>query len=52
METTQKSLSQIADELLSKKGFAVDGTLKKSKSRGQIFFEKRILKTPMGNGSR
>jgi hypothetical protein len=41
-----------ADRLLTRNGYLPDGRPKKSLSKGQRFFEKRIIKTPMGNGSR
>jgi hypothetical protein len=52
MAQTQTELERMANELLNKKGYLYDGRPKKSLSKGQRFFEKRIIKTPMGNGSR
>lgn len=52
MAQNQKDLVEQADILLAKSGFLSDGRPKKSLSKGQRFFERRIIKTPMGNGSR
>lgn len=52
MTGKRKDLAEQADVLLAKSGFLSDGRPKKSLSKGQRFFEKRIIKTPMGNGSR
>jgi hypothetical protein len=48
----KQSLIQSANKLLARNGFAVDGTPKKTFSKGQRFFERRIIGTPMGNGMR
>ena len=48
----QQQLEAEANKLLMQKGFLHDGRPKKSLSKGQRFFERRIIKTPMGNGSR
>lgn len=45
----QKNAIQLANQLLAKNGFSPDGTPRKKYSKGQRFFERRILMTPMGN---
>ncbi len=52
MAQSKGDLYAEANKLLSKNGYLYDGRPKKSFSKGQTFFEKRIIKTPMGNGSR
>ncbi len=52
MAQSKGDLYTEANKLLSKNGYLYDGRPKKSFSKGQTFFEKRIIKTPMGNGSR
>jgi hypothetical protein len=52
MSERQKELVNQANKLLLKNGYLTDGRPKKSFSKRQRFFEKRIISTPMGNGSR
>jgi hypothetical protein len=49
---TQRELEIIASKLLGKQGFCADGRPRTSQNRGQLFFEQRIIKTPMGNQMR
>ena len=49
---TQKEIEKKANELLSRNGFAYDGSQKIKVSKKQLFFEKRIIGTPMGNRMR
>jgi hypothetical protein len=50
----QERLSAIkqANQLLAKQGYNPDGTPRKKYSKGQTFFERRIIMTPMGNRMR
>jgi len=51
--TSNLDLVALANDLLLKNGFLPDGTpKKKAASKKQKFFERRILMTPMGNGSK
>lgn len=52
MVHNQKELVKQANKLLSKKGYLYNGSPRQTLSTGQLNFEKRIIKTPMGNGSR
>ena len=47
-----KNAIKKANKLLSEHGFGFDGEPKKKLSKAQKVFEKRIIGTPMGNGSR
>lgn len=49
---TKQDLVLMANKLLSKNGYAVDGTFRKYFSKDQRFVEKRVIGTPMGNRSR
>ncbi len=49
---TKQDLLLMANKLLSKSGYASDGTPRKYFSKSQRFFEKRVIGTPMGNRSR
>ena len=49
---SKMDLYAAANKLLSQNGFSWDGASKKQFSKGQKFFEKAIIRTPMGNGSR
>lgn len=48
MSSTQ--LQREADRLLKLYGFDRTGSPVRKKNRSQEFFEKRIIRTPMGNG--
>ncbi len=50
--STQRELETIASKILGKQGFCADGTPRRLKSNSQMFFERRIIKTPMGNQMR
>ncbi len=45
-------LCKAANRLLSKNGFTPTGGNKEGSDIRQTFFEKRVLRTPMGNGMR
>jgi hypothetical protein len=49
---SKASLYAEATRLLMRNKFAADGTPLAGKSKFQYFFEKRIIKTPMGNRMR
>lgn len=49
---SRADLNKKADLLLKKNGYTKTGNKKSELSMGQFFFERRIIKTPMGNKSR
>lgn len=49
---SKQELVKEANKILSQNGYLFDGSPKKAFSKRQRFFEKRIIQTPMGNGSR
>jgi len=49
---SKSDLCKAANRLLSRNGFTPTGECKRERSLMQIAFEKRVLKTPMGNGMR
>ncbi|QQR50640.1 hypothetical protein IPF86_01845 [Candidatus Nomurabacteria bacterium] len=51
-EEKKRKLYATANKLLARNNFAFDGTPREKMKRGQRHFEKRIIMTPMGNGSR
>lgn len=52
MKKTRRELLLEANQMLGQNGFLWNGTPKKEYRKDQGFFEKKILVTPMGNGSR
>jgi hypothetical protein len=44
-----EELIKLANKLLKKNGFSSDGSRRVRKSKEQLFFEKLIIMTPMGN---
>ena len=46
------NLLEAANKLLAKNGFLYDGSEKKKFSKGQLFFERKIIMPPMGNKMR
>ncbi len=51
-EEKKRKLYATANKLLARNNFTFDGTPIEKVKRGQKYFEKRIIMTPMDNGSR
>lgn len=49
MNRYEDDLTAMANMLLRQNGYTVTGAKVRYSSKGQSFFEKRIIKTPMGN---